>query len=104
MRGKKAKHLRKMARAILQSKGIPLGKGYNEYRQAMNARAWKPVLDKEGKAMIDPLDGKPLMKFEKSNPGTIACAWVWRNFYQSIKRMVKAGALVMPKENTRELH
>ena len=88
MRGARARRLRKAASAMCVAEGTNEGKGYNEYNQAMNRLQMRPALDKEGFPMM--VGGEYLMKPEKT-PGTVTCAWVWRNIYKTLKRMYKSG-------------
>ena len=75
MNGRKAKELRRMATKMCEKLGTPLGKGYNEYHQAMNTF----------KMVKDVVDGIHVVKPEKA-PGTVTRAWEWRNTYQTLKR------------------
>jgi len=78
MNGRKARELRRMATTMLEKLGTPLGKGYNEYNQAMNRY----------ELVKDVVNGVNVVKPEKA-PGTITCAWEWRNTYQTLKKNYK---------------
>ena len=90
MNGKKAKRLRRLATIICQQEKVPLGKGYNEYNQAMNRISWEPTKDGDGNIARDPETGDPLIKPGKA-PGTITTAWQWRTLYKKLKRQFSNG-------------
>lgn len=86
MRGKKAKLLRRQAKAyVLYKLKKPLGEGYNTYHQVDNRLSMEPVLDDDGFPKIDG-DGNPLVGVKKM-PGTITCGWHFRTVYKMLKRV-----------------
>jgi hypothetical protein len=77
MRGKKAKLLRRQAKAyVLFKLKKPLGEGYNTYHQVDNRLSMEPVLDDDGFPKIDG-DGNFILNFWKTRYG------VWRQIKRS---------------------
>ena len=110
MNGLTAKRLRQFARALVKSKGISLGEGYNEYDQESNAISWEPAyvdgyrhnfsteVDPEGNSIADIInatherakdpDGNELLGQFK-NPGTLHHKHKVRILYKALKKMWK---------------
>jgi len=105
-----AKRLRRFARALVESKGISAGEGYNQYDQELNSISWEPAyadghrhhfseeLDPEGNSIADIInaaherakdpDGKDLLGQFK-NPGTLHHKHKVRILYKALKKMWK---------------
>ena len=88
MRGKRAKHLRRLTETILSNMGTEWSDGYNQYNQAMNRIDWVPQLDDQGLPLMDP-EGYAMMRPDKA-PGTITTAWKFRATYQTLKKQWKS--------------
>jgi hypothetical protein len=85
MRGKRAKLLRRQAKAyVLYQLKKPLGEGYNTYHQVENRMSMEPVLDDDGFPRQDE-DGTPLLGIKKK-PGTITTGWHFRTIYKILKK------------------
>ncbi|MEE9302682.1 MAG: hypothetical protein V3U84_02745 [Thiotrichaceae bacterium] len=110
MNGKTAKRLRRFAQALVESKGLSAGEGYNQYDQETNAVSWEPVyvdgyrhdfseeLDPEGRSIAaiinatherakDPDGNELLARFK--NPGTLHHKHKVRILYKALKKMWK---------------
>lgn len=80
MRGKRAKALRRMARAMLLDRGINPDADANKYRQLQNCHAWVP-----DPGVRDPDGGSPMLRHTLA-PGTALCLNPWRVLYRVLKR------------------
>jgi len=83
VRGKRAKKLREAATVLLEGDGTKMSEGYREYNQAMNRAQMVAALDENDQPII--VGGQPTLKPELL-PGTITCAWVFRNTYKLLKK------------------
>jgi len=88
MNGKKAKRIRRMAKALLKAHGVNPNEGKNEYNQAMNTTAWANFIDPETGVLAKDPDGNLLLK-PKRNPGTVTHAHKETVAYRRMKKIIK---------------